>query len=186
MDWSLSAPSADDVADWHCPAGSPSVRLVRQTAPNGKTRVLATNLDASLFPAALFGDLYHQRWRIEEAFKRLKHPLKLKAVSGLSQQASIIDVAAKILADNITSLMCNAASVHAEHAERSRKCIRSYAANAMQRVLPRLVLFIGDVIAAIADVIALLGKTYQRFVPRRSRPRPQRHVKPHPSAAYKG
>ena len=36
---------------------------------------LATNLDAAAFPAALFGDLYHPRWRIEEAFKRLKPPL---------------------------------------------------------------------------------------------------------------
>ena len=39
-----------------------------------------------------FADLYHQRWRIEEAFKRLKHRLKLEAVSGLSQQALLIDV----------------------------------------------------------------------------------------------
>ena len=34
--------------------------------------------------------------------------LHLEAVSGLSQQALIIDMAAKILADNITSLMCSA------------------------------------------------------------------------------
>ncbi len=182
----ISAPTADEVADWHCPAGPPSVRLVRHTAPNGKTRVLATNLDASTFPAALFGDLYHQRWRIEEAFKRLKHPLKLEAVSGLSQQALIIDVAAKTLADNITSLMCNAASVQAEHATHSRKCIRSFAALAMQHLLPRLVLFIGDVAQDIADAIVLLGKTYQRLIHRRSRPRPERHVKPHPSLVYKG
>jgi len=183
---SLSAPTADEVADWHCPAGPPRVRLVRQTAPNGKTRVLATNLDATAFPAALFADLYHQRWRIEEAFKRLKHPLKLEAVSGLSQQALIIDVAAKVLADNITSLMCNAAGVVAEHATHSHKCIRSYAAFAMQRLLPRMALFIGDMAAAITDTIALLGKNYQRLVARRSRPRPKHHVKPHPSAVYKG
>ena len=182
----ISAPSADEVADWQCPAGPPRVRLVRHTAPNGKSRVLATNLDAAAFPAALFGDLYHQRWRIEEAFKRLKHPLKLEAVSGLTQQALIIDVAAKVLADNITSLMCTAASVQADHATHSRKCIRSYAAIAMQRLLPSLVLFLGNVAAVIAHTIALLGATYQRFVPARSRPRPAHHVKPHPSAVYKG
>ena len=55
-------------------------------------------------------NLYHQRWRIEEAFKRLKHRLHLEVVSGLSQQALIIDVAAKVLADNIASLMCAAAA----------------------------------------------------------------------------
>ena len=69
----------------------------------------------------------------------------------MSQQALIIDVAAKVLADNIASLMCAAASKHADLPARSRKCNRSYAATLMQRLLPRLVLFIGDVRAAISD-----------------------------------
>jgi Transposase DDE domain len=182
----LNAPSADEVRDWGCPAGAPALRLLRQTAPNGAVRALATNLDASQFPAALFTDLYHQRWRIEEAFKRMKHRLHLEAISGLSQQALIIDVAAKVLADNITSLMCSAASHQTELAKRSRKCNRSYAAVAMQRLLPRLVLLIGDVVAEVVAIINLLGATSQRFVPGRSRPRPHQHVKPHPSVVYKG
>jgi Transposase DDE domain len=182
----LNAPSANEVADWQCPAGPPCVRMVRQTAPNGQVRVLATNLDEATFPAALFGDLYHQRWRIEEAFKRLKHRLKLEAVSGLSQHALIIDVAAKVLADNITSLMCLAASVKADHAAHSRKCNRAHAANVMQRLLPRLALILGDVATAIADAITAIGSAYQRFIRGRSQPRPTRHGKPHPSAAYKG
>ena len=81
------------------PPGPPGVRRVRQTSPNGQVRVLATNLDSAGFPAALFGDLHHlhhPRWRIKEAFKRQKHRLKLESVSGLSQQALIIDVAAKV------------------------------------------------------------------------------------------
>jgi hypothetical protein len=85
--------------------------LIRHVASNGQVRVLATNLDASTFPHELFSDLYHQRWRIEEAFKRLKHRMHLEAVSGLSQQALIIDVAAKVLSDNLTSLMCQVAEV---------------------------------------------------------------------------
>jgi hypothetical protein len=182
----LNQPSADDVRDWGCPAAAPELRLVRQIAPNGKVRVLATNLDAQQYPAALFGDLYHQRWRIEEAFKRLKHRLRLESVSGLSQQALIIDVAAKVLADNITSLMCAAADVEADLQARSRRCNRSYAAGLMQRVLPRLMLFVGDVCATITDAIAMLGANSQRFIPGRSQPRPARHVKPHPSCAYKG
>jgi len=182
----LSAPNAGDVRDWGCPAGAPQARLIRQIAPNGQVRALVTNLDATQFPAEQFADLYHQRWRIEEAFKRLKHRLHLEAVSGLSQQAVIIDVAAKILADNITSLMCAAASVHADLPARSRTCNRSYAAGVMQRLWPRLVLFIGDVFELIAKTITMLGATSQRFVPGRSRPRPTHHVKSHPSAAYKG
>lgn len=159
---------------------------MRQTAPNGQVRVLATDLDAQRFDAALFGNLYHQRWRTEEAFKRLKHRLHLEAVSGLSQQALIIDVAAKVLADNITSQMCAAAAELADLTARSRKCSRSYAASLMQCLLPRLVLFIGDVTAAIANAAHLLATTSQRFVHGRSQPRPARHFKPHPSCAYKG
>jgi len=181
----LKAPSADDVADWGCPAEAPRVRLVRQTSPNGKLRVLVTNLDSQDYPCHAFAELYHQRWRIEEAFKRLKLRMKLEAVSGLSQQSLIIDVAAKVLADNITSLMCTAAAEQANLASRSRKCNRSYAASFMQRVLPRMLLFIGDVCAAIADAIVMLGANTQRVVLGRSQPRPPRHVKPHPSCSYK-
>ena len=182
----VNPPSADDVRDWDCPAHAPRLRLIRQVAPNGAVRVLATNLDSTSHPQAVFSDLYHQRWRIEEAFKRIKHRLHLESVSGLSQQALIIDVAAKILADNIASLMCAAASQQADLPERSRKCNRSYAAALMQRLLPRLLLLIDDMCAAITDAIGLLGATSQRFVPHRSRPRPPHHVKPHPSCAYKG
>ena len=181
----LSKPSADEVRDWGCPAGAPPARLVRQTAPNGKIRVVATNLDPQRYAAPLFAELYHQRWRIEEAFKRFKCRMRLEAVSGLSQQALIIDVAAKVLANNIASLMCAAAVVHADLAARSRKCNRSYAASLMQRVLPRLVLLIGDVATAISDAINMLAANTQRFVPDRSQPRPTRHLKPHPSCAYK-
>ena len=164
---------------------------MRQAAPNGRVRALATNLDAERFDAALFGDLYHQRWRIEEAFKRLsgsttqrlKHRLHLEAVSGLSQQALIIDVAAKALADNITSLICAAAAQQADLSARSRKCRRAYAASLMQRLLPRRVLLIGEVGAAITNASHMLATSSQRFVQGRSQPRPARHVKPHPSCA---
>lgn len=49
------------------------------------------------FPATGSGDLYHQRWRIEEAFKRLKHRLNLEYVSGLSQLEAMQYFAAKIV-----------------------------------------------------------------------------------------
>jgi hypothetical protein len=186
----LNAPSPKDVADWHCPAGAPQARLLRQVAPNGQVRVLATNLDAGTFPHELFSDLYHQRWRIEEAFKRLKHRLHLEAVSGLSQQALIIDVAAKVLSDNLTSLMCqvaiNTQDLPVRAAGHKRKCNRAYAATVMQRILPRCLLLVGDWGQTIQDALRLLRATFQRFVPDRSQPRPARHLKPHPSSVYKG
>ncbi len=164
---------------------APRVRLVRQTSPSGLLRVLATNLDEGAFPCEVFGDLYHQRWRIEEAFKRIKHRLHLESVSGLSQQALLVDVAAKILSDNIASLLCAAAQVD-NSPTRSRKCNRAYAAGVIPRLLPRILLVAHDLARQIQQAIAQLATVTQRFSPRRSHPRPAHHVKPHPSMAYKG
>jgi hypothetical protein len=182
----LKPPSVDDAAVWGCSRNPPRLRLVRQVAPSGAVRTLATNLDEQAAPAHAFADLYHLRWRIEEAFKRLKCRMKLECVSGLSQQAVLIDVAAKVLADNLASLMCIAAAQQADLPAASRRCNRAYAAALLQRTLPRLVLKIGDFFATVAEVLRLLGATTQRFIPGRSRPRPVHHVKPHPSAVYKG
>ena len=109
--------------------------------------------------------MYHQRWRIEEAFKRLKHRLKLECVSGLSQQALIIDVAAKVLADNLAALLGTAAAQHAELPAQSRRCNRTYAAALLQGSLPRLLLLIGDFHGELASVRHLLGINTQRFIP---------------------
>jgi len=182
----LNVPSARDAEDWGCARVAPSVRLVRHVAPGGAIRVLATNLGAQEVAAVAFGDLYHRRWRIEEAFKRLKHRLHLEAVSGLSQQALIIDVAAKVLADNIAALLCAAALNEHPPTDTARRCNRSYAARFVQRALPSILLMVGDVIAAIAATLRQLAANTQRFRPGRSRPRSSNHVKPHACYAYKG
>lgn len=80
----------------------------------------------------------------------------------------------------------SAASAQADHVSQSRKCNRAYATILMQRQLPGMVLFLRNVAASITDALAILGSTFQRFLPARSRPRPIRHVKPHPSLVYKG
>ncbi len=85
----LAPPSKRDAKDYGCPRKPHTVRLVRILTPNGKTQVVMTSLlDASAFPADDFADLYHARWRIEEAFKRIKHRLKLEHLSGLSWLAA--------------------------------------------------------------------------------------------------
>ncbi len=106
--------------DYECPATSQIVRLVRHVASTGKVRVLMTNLlDTQRFPATDFGDLYHQRWRIEEAFKRLKHRLNLEHVSGLSQLAAMQDFAAKIICDNLQALTTAAGALQISMASTS-------------------------------------------------------------------
>lgn len=101
----LRAPDKHEAVKYKCPQEAQMVRLVRNVAPNGKVRVLMTNVfDEAAFPASSFSGLYHKRWRIEEAFKRLKHRLNLEHVTGLSQQAVEQDVAAKIVCDNLQTL----------------------------------------------------------------------------------
>lgn len=179
----LSEPDADDARDWGCGRNAPHVRLVRQVTPGGAVRVLLTDLDDTIYPASSFADLYHRRWRIEEAFKRLKARLMLEAVSGLTQQALLIDVAAKVLADNLAALLCAAAGVTEE---RPRKCNRSYAIDFLRRALPRMLLRVGDLLATLRDTLSALAANTVRFVAGRSRPRPAGRLKPHPKAGYKG
>lgn len=117
----LTAPDRRDAADYECPATAQTVRLVRHIASTGRVRVLMTNLlDPEAFPAYEFGALYHQRLRIEGAFKRLKHRLNLEHVSGLSQQAALHDFAAKIVCDNLQSLATETALREAAHQPRNR------------------------------------------------------------------
>ena len=81
----LATTAADKVACWELDgAAQMRLRLVRHVSSSGRVRVLITSLDEAQATAAELGDLYHGRWRIEEAFKRLKHRLGLESVSGLS------------------------------------------------------------------------------------------------------
>lgn len=180
----LNMPSIEDARDYEFIRQAPRVRLVRCVSSSGKVRVLLTNLDARAFPAEVFGQLYHQRWRIEEAFKRLKHRLKIESVSGLSQQACVVDIAAKVLADNLGALLSHCARGMQERSD--RVCNRSYAASLMQRMLPRLLLLPVALAQSITQVIELLKGNLVRRVDGRSRPRPASKTKPHPHLAYKG
>ena len=149
-------------------------------------RILHGRLSQGI-PAALFSNPYHQRWRIAEAFKRLKHRSHLEAVSGLSQQALIIDVGAKVLADNVASLMCAAAAEHADLPARSRKCNRSPAQSpSCSACCP--VWCCSSVTCARPSLRPSRCSPLPRSASSRGRsqPRPVRHVKPHPPCANKG
>ena len=161
----LPAPNKRDALDYECSNKPQRVRLVRNTSPSGEQRVLMTNLfDDKLFPANCFTELYHKRWGIEEAFKRLKHRLSLEHVTGLTQQAVAQDVAAKIVCDNLQALVALTAHADADLPE-TRRVNHAYAHTALKPLLPTLLLGakIGRKVAALLrnllDLIA--GRTYQ-------------------------
>lgn len=179
----LRAPDRRDAIDYECPATPQTVRLVRHVAPNGKIRVLMTNLlDSTRFPASGFGELYHQRWRIEEAFKRLKHRLSLEHVSGLSQLAVMQDLAAKVLCDNLQALATLTA--HASHSlPLDRRINRAYVHTVLKPLLPSLLLGLA-VAKLLSDALALMARHTYRHRDGMSKPRKPR-PKPHKFMAQK-
>lgn len=173
----LRAPSKRDCDDYGCPKEEQTVRLVRHVTPDGQTRVLMTNcLDMQRFPRACFSDLYHQRWGIEEAFKRLKHKLNLEHVSGLSQQAVEQDVAAKVLCDNLQVLSAMAAHEGADLDE-SLRINHAYAHSVLKPLLPALLLA-KKVGRRLLNALKLIASETYRHRPGTSKPR-EPGPKPH-------
>jgi Transposase DDE domain len=176
----LRAADRRDVIDFECPGAPQTVRLVRHFAPNGQVRVLMTNLfDVVRFPVYSFADLYHQRWRIEEGFKRLKHRLNLEHVSGLSQLAVVQDVAAKVLCDNLQALTALSARDDAGLPQ-SVRINRAYVHTALKPLLPALLL--GKKVAKLLRKVLCLvaSHTYvhreKLSKPRASGPKPHKYM----------
>ena len=162
---------------------------------------------------AELADLYHGRWRIEEAFKRLKHRLGLESVSGLSQHALLVDVATKVLADNLVTLLnqavllpdaveadpmplqdadtdakTGAESLCAKKIPRTKvthKVNRALAAKTLSRCVGRLLLHIDSLPVLIHQWAFAMRRSLIRHIQGRSQPRNNTRHKPHPSQAYK-
>jgi len=174
----LAAPDKDDARDYECPAAPQTVRLVRHVASTGKVRVLMTNLfDQQRFPASAFGDLYHQRWRIEEAFKRLKHRLNLEHVSGLSQLAAAQDFAAKIVCDNLQALTTAEATMQFPILP-TRRVNRGYGHTVLKPLLPSLLLRFATAVDLLYEAMALIARQTFFNKPGQSKPR-KKQAKPH-------
>lgn len=173
----LPAPNRRDAQDYEIDRAPQTVRLVRSVSTTGAIRVLMTNqLDTVRFPASSFGELYHQRWRIEEAFKRLKHRLNLEHVSGLSQLAVAQDVSAKVVCDNLQAL--TALTAHKQADLPDHQCINhAYAHTAMKPLLPALLLG-RKVTKLLQNLLHLLAKHTYRHRPNKSKPR-KPGIKPH-------
>ncbi|MBK7648799.1 MAG: IS4 family transposase [Betaproteobacteria bacterium] len=182
----LPPPNRQDAVDYECPRQASTVRLIRQVTPAGKVRVLMTSLlDAASYPATAFTDLYHRRWRIEEAFKRLKHRLSLEHTSGLTWLAACQDIGAKMVCDNLNALATYLATEQHIAPDSPWRVNRTIAFTHLRRLLPRVLAGVVRMSARIAtELFAEITKNLQKFIPGRSRPRPSR-PKPHKSHAYK-
>jgi len=180
----LPAPNEQDARDYELARLPTTVRLIRDVTPSGRVRVLMSSLlDGERYPAAAFGALYHRRWRIEEAFKRLKHRLRLEAVTGLDYLALQQDFGAKTVADNLCTLLGELDTPGAE--DLASRPNRLYALGAFKPILGGCLLRIECCMDRLADVIAVIHQTRCRIQPSRTYSRPPRKAKPHHHLAYK-
>jgi hypothetical protein len=181
----LAAPSAADATTYAVQRTSTTVRLTRDVTPSGTVRVLMTSLlDGQLYPAARFGALYHCRWRVEEAFKRIKHRLRLKATTGLTHLAFQQDFAAKIVADNLHGLLAQTPTGGEPEPATPSRPNRTFAIGTLKPILAGCLLHIRHCLGALAAALDVIVRTRCRIQPGRAYPRPPR-TKPHTYAAYK-
>ena len=190
--WSWLSPSdAQQASTWELDGPAcMRARLVRHVSSSGRTRVLLTSLAEEVASVAELADLYHGRWRIEEAFKRLKHRLGLESVSGLSQHALLVDVATKVLADNLAALLNRAVpmasvALHTLAGGVTRQVNRAAASKLFSRSIGSMLLIAGGIARGIHDWMITLSRCWTRHILGRSRPRNPAHTKPHPSQSYK-
>jgi len=136
------------------------------------------------FPVAAFAALYHGRWRIEEAFKRLKHRLGIEHTSGLSWHAATQDFGAKAVLDNINALAAYLATKAHLDPDSCYKVNRTQAIDKIKRQIGRWFLAAAATPRKLKPLLNEIALNLQKFIPDRSQPRkPQR--KPHRYHAYK-
>lgn len=84
------------------------LRLVRVQLDTGETEILITSLiDSDLYPAHIFDELYHQRWPVEEDYKKAKCWIEIENFSGKSVLSVYQDFHAKIFSKNLTSALAH-------------------------------------------------------------------------------
>lgn len=106
------------------------LRLIRVDLENGETEILVTTLlDAQQFPHSLFGDLYHERWGVEENYKIIKCRLQMENFTGETVESIYQDFHARIFTLNFSAIFANIAQeevdrqkTYTKHPQQIRVC----------------------------------------------------------------
>jgi hypothetical protein len=122
-----------------------TLRLVRVDL-DSEVEVLITNLlDSQTYPAAVFKELYHLRWGIEENYKRLKQWVEIENFSGKSALSVRQDFYAKIVSSNLVSMLANSAQRQVDKTDINRKLrYQINAAQAMSKMKNTIIHWLGS------------------------------------------
>ncbi len=139
-------------------------------------------MDAEQYDAKLFKSLYHQRWGIEENYKRLKQWLEIENFSGKSALSVQQDFYAKILAANLTALMTTASqkniSKKNKHLKLKYKVNFAQAISKLKHKMVHLILHAGtNIKPLIEQTICYIGKTIEAVREGRTAPRKLKNIK---------
>lgn len=106
------------------------VRFVRVDLPDTVEILVTSVTDRKRIHYSDFKDLYHQRWRVEETFKRLKSRLEVENFSGKSPLAVQQDFHAKVVTYNLAALLSQAAQPLVDKA--TKRCKHRHTVNQAQ------------------------------------------------------
>jgi hypothetical protein len=151
------------------------LRLVRVVLESGESEILITSLlDQEGYPTEYFGDLYHNRWPVEEDYNHMKHRLEIENFSGKSVLAVYQDFHAKVLSKNLAAALAHSCQDHVDRESSDRK--HKYQINFTQ-LLSKLkdtvvLLFLRDkIIPLIRNIMEIAVRSIEPVRPGRKYPR---------------
>jgi len=154
------------------------VRLIRIELSSGEIEVLATSLlDATRFPHAIFQELYHQRWPVEEDYEVMKSRLEIENWSGKSVQAVYQEFHAAVFAKNQAAILAQPAQQEVDKQNEAKKYrYQINMTNLISKMKDTIVYLLHD--TAILPLLQALWeqmvKTIEPIRPGRSFPRKKR------------
>jgi hypothetical protein len=165
-----------------------ALRLVRVELNTGEVEVLITSLlDTVDYPQAIFADLYHQRWGIEESYKAVKWRVEIENFCGKSVLCVMQDFHAKVVTTNLTALLAHQAQQELPTTSRRRHRVRVNFSHAVARMKNTIVrLFSAPNRAKVLNAfVDLLRRTVEPIRPGRTFPRVKRLTPPRFRQTYK-
>jgi len=163
-----------------------TIRLVRVVLPGGMIEVLITNLEDEIaYPAAEFAELYHRRWRIEEAFRHIKCRLHLEQFGGETPLAIRQEFHATILLHNLATL----AAMDVKDLREDSATLSVNLTHASHMIRHHLPLLLSNPLeqATLCQILLerMVMMITRRRMNRQGPPRQPDREKPHPCRAYK-
>ena len=166
------------------------LRLIRVELESDETEILITSiLDSDQFPEAIFQNLYHERWGIEENYKTMKCRIQMENFTGESVEAVYQDFYARVFMMNLAAIFMHPAQEVVDgNAHRRRyphQVNFAYGLSAMKDCILRLFRH-ANPFTLILQLLDLFIRTTESIRPNRSYPRTKR-LRDHPTfyPAYK-